>query len=88
MILKWNVPVDNEHHQIGGGQVVHVGCQGEDPRHVQVWTIESSHHTEPLVGPRWVTVVATGQTLPDVATHHGTVLVDAGRIVWHVVGQP
>ncbi len=76
-ILKWTVPVDDQWHPIGAGEVVHVACQGGSHA-VQVWTVE--------VGTcefRAARVYATGQPLPADAEYAGTAL--AGGFAWHVL---
>lgn len=82
-VLKWSVPVDDDWHAIGGGQVLHVGNQGAHGT-VCVWTLE--HDAEPTLS-RNVLVTGTGQPLPDHGDdpplrHIGSTL--AGPFVWHV----
>lgn len=79
-ILKWPVPVDDRDHPIGAGAVVHVGCQGDNPAVVQVWTDEW-HSDSPLV--TLARVYGTGQPIPEGDVVVGSVIV--GPLVWHVV---
>jgi hypothetical protein len=81
-ILKWTVPVDDQHHDIGAGRVVHVACQ-HHPAEVQVWTEETtgSQSTQRAL------VVGTGLHYPDDGAAVGTVVVSPG-LVWHVVVSP
>ena len=99
-ILKWNVPVDDNRHSIGGGPVVHVASQhtnnlqgyieaafrahGEPRELIQVWTDEEG---EPRPEQsRLVQVFGTGQPLPDHAGQPlGTAIAHNGTLVWHVI---
>jgi hypothetical protein len=77
-VLKWNIPVDDRPHSIGGGPVVLVACQ-HSPESVQVWTHESTSE-----GPtREVQVYGTGQPLVGTGAHVGSV-VAVPSLVWHV----
>lgn len=78
-ILKWDVPVDDHDHPIGFGDVVHVGCQGDQYSVVQVWTDEPND--EPVI--RSARVYGTGQPIPADDEHIGSVI--AGPLVWHVL---
>lgn len=82
-VLKWNIPADDRDHPIGGGQVLHVACQG-DRALVQVWTLETEDD-----GPyRAVRIFGTGQPVPDHAGPYlGTALAADGALVWHVFGS-
>ena len=77
-VLKFNVPVDNQWHPVGGGPVLHVGCQ--DAVVVAVWTLEdgSADHS------RTVRVFGTGYPLPNGVEHVGTAVAVGGRLVWHL----
>lgn len=78
-VLKWNVPVDDKPHEIGGGHVLLVACQ-HGPESVQVWTVE-------LDEPRTLLaqVFGTGQPLPgSVQAHVGSAVTAGGELVWHV----
>lgn len=79
-ILKWNVPVGDHDHPIGGGPVVHVACQNEQWDVVQVWTDEDD-----TMQPRSARVYGTGQPLPADDRHIGSVV--AGPLVWHVLAS-
>lgn len=85
-VLKWNVPVDDRPHQIGGGPVVLVDCQYGDPSNVQVWTVENGNQ-RPVIAQ----VYGTGQPAPTDAFAVGSVLVEGhtfGTLVWHVLTRP
>lgn len=77
-VLKWNVAVDDQPHEVGYGRVLHVACQ-YGPESVQVWTLElSKPHT------RLAQVFGTGQPLPDTVAAHLGSTVAAHALVWHV----
>ena len=80
-VLKWTVPVDDQWHPIGAGDVVHVACQMDGPFSVQVWTLEADN-----LEMRSACVFGTGQPLPDRVTHLGTALANQGALVWHLFG--
>lgn len=79
VVLKWNVPVDDETHEIGGGPVCFVGCQSRSDI-VQVWTIEDP------TAPSWrrVGVFGTGQPVTARGPFLGTAIAAGGFLVWHV----
>lgn len=79
--LRWSVPVDDQWHQIGSGQVLHVDARSNGT--VEVWTLEGS---APSVA-RTVRVYGTGQSIAEADTEHiGTALTPGGALVWHVFG--
>jgi len=81
-VLKWDVPVDDEPHEIGGGLVTLVACQ-HSPEVVQVWTTEEMASI--ATSRRLVQVFGTGQPLPDITGDHvGSVVTANGALVWHV----
>jgi len=81
-VYKWPVAVDDRPHKIGGGQVIHVGCQDPlDVDRVTVWTVEQRQGPVPK---RTVQIFATGQPLPFDAEPLGTALALGGRLVWHL----
>lgn len=80
-ILKWNVPVDDNYHPIGSGEVVHVGSQWGKRDEIQVWTKESGNVGETR---RIVQVYGTGHTIPSDAKPLGTVIAAGGHLVWHL----
>lgn len=83
-VLKWNVPVDDQIHEIGWGVVVHVQCQFA-VNVLQVWTLESDDPG--LVDPtRPVQVFGTGHVVPPGLTYLGTT-VAASTLVWHLFGD-
>ena len=83
-VLKWDVPVDDREHEIGGGRVRLVACQHSHDI-VQVWTEEPEHpgfgRTTP---PRMARVFGTGHPLPEAANHLGSVVTAGGSLVWHL----
>lgn len=88
-VLRWVVPVDDEPHEIGGGDVVLVAAR-RDPlaatgrRRVEVWTRELvDEQLQPVAPKRVVQVFATGQILEYSSEHVGSVL-DGQELVWHV----
>lgn len=82
-VLRWEVPVDDVWHEIGGGQVVHVASR-QGLAIVEVWTLRDGSGT-PFPGTE-VRVFGTGHPLPDdVGAHLGTTL--AGPLVWHLFGK-
>lgn len=78
-VLKWTVPVDDQWHPIGSGEVLHVACQ-RGPFSVEVWTLEADE-SDSL---RSVIICGTGQPLPENSRHIGTALANQGSLVWHV----
>lgn len=94
-VLRWDVPVDDSWHQIGGGPVMLVDCRalipGAPTGRVEVWTLERVGADWPKSGPldqtREVAVFGTGHRLdPQARTHLGSVLDPAvgGSLVWHI----
>ena len=82
-VLKWSVPVDDQPHKIGTGQVVHVACQ-HSPESVQIWTVEIDE------GSAWkpVQVFGTGHPIPTGWAHIGSTVTADGALVWHVFEAP
>lgn len=81
-VLRWDVPVDDEWHEIGAGRVVHVASRAHRKRPgdlVEVWTLEERPFpgTDELEGPRLVRVFGTGHEVPDEAHYIGTAVVPA-----------
>lgn len=82
-VLRWEVPVDDDWHKIGGGQVLHVAVR-RDRYTVEVWTLEPSRMARVMVGNeptdreiatitepmRTVRVYGTGQAISDADTEH------------------
>ena len=79
-VLKWDVPVDDQPHRIGGGDVIHVDSQRGRSDEIQVWTFENDQP----VRARVVRVFGTGHTVPLDAKPLGSVVVGGGHLVWHV----
>jgi hypothetical protein len=67
-VLRWEVPVDDDWHEIGGGRVVFIANRGQLPGlttgSVEVWTEEQLPDTWPatdaLLPPRHVSRPPTG----------------------------
>lgn len=85
-VLKWDVPVDDTTHRVGGGQIVHVGCQYADDV-VTVWTIEPRNR-DAVTAMRLVQIFGTGHPLPYFAEHVGTAMAANGALVWHLFELP
>ena len=86
IVLKWQVPVDDNPHPIGRGSAVLVDCQRPDV--VTVWTLEPSMS---YTADRQVQVFGTGQSIPIGSEHIGSVMTFGGALVWHVFtfkGEP
>lgn len=78
-VLKWAVPVNDQEHPIGTGNVLYVDTQG-DLDIVFVWTYEVG---SPNLNLRTARVFGTGQPIPPRAgSHIGSAQV--GPFVWHV----
>lgn len=88
-VLRYEVPVDDEWHEIVAGEAVHVACRRLDA--VEFWAIEGTEFTQTL------RVFGTGQPLPDEPLKHvGTALspeaperpimrgASYGALVWHL----
>ena len=79
-VLKWQVPVDDNEHQIGGGIVMLVASQYGDPAMVQVWTTEDGSDPN-----RIVRVFGTGQDVPEGSWWPiGSAMMANGQLVWHI----
>lgn len=83
-ILKWNIPVDDQPHEIGTGRVVHVACQ-YDEKSVQVWTEEDAEGKPYQVLAK---VVGTGQPFHRNGIPVGSCIAMNGSLVWHVIVYP
>lgn len=79
-VFKWDVPVDDDWHEIGSGPVVLVACQSRADV-VQVWTDEPDSENYKV---RAVRVYGTGQPVPLFDEHLGSVVTAMGALVWHV----
>ncbi len=82
-VLKWQVPVDDQEHQVGGGRVALVAIEGPID-YVTLWTIEpDSARTQ-----RLVRVFGTGQPLDTGWNHLGSARTrTTPRLVWHLFEQ-
>jgi hypothetical protein len=97
-VLRWEVPVDDSWHGIGGGQVLLVDARplmpGIATPRLEVWTLEELPpewpEADPIIPKREVSVFGTGHLLdPQVAQHLGSVIdrgVD-GALVWHLFSR-
>lgn len=89
-VLKWDVPIDDSWHPVGSGKVTLVAIQfpetpGLPASSLQVWTEEEcTPGGEPRNRLLAATVVGTGHKVPDFALHIGSVVSQAGALVWHV----
>lgn len=90
-VLRWEVPVDDEWHDIGAGRVVHVAARSYRKRPgdlVEVWTLEVDYAGDGSTADlamRPVTVIGTGHPAPSPAWYIGTAIVPA--FVVHETGQ-
>ena len=84
-VLKWNIPVDDRRHTIGGGQVLHAACQNHYDV-IQVWTEETGEKPDRIEAQ----IFGTGYTYPDDGVAVATVPVKFGThdLVWHVIVFP
>jgi DNA-binding transcriptional regulator YhcF (GntR family) len=80
-VLRWEVPVDDEWHEIGAGRVVEVAVRNTRRTFnqrdvVEVWTLENTPDvsTEDLV-KRSAMIVGTGQPAPENTEYLGTAIV-------------
>lgn len=84
-VLRWDVPVDSQWHDIGAGPVVLVAARTHRERPgdlVEVWTLEDTPGTSTADLPhRAVTVIGTGHPAPNDTRHIGSAIVPAMRIV-------
>lgn len=89
-ILRWDVPVDDQPHPIGRGNVVMVATRPPRPgmpRHVvEVWTEEHPGPNLDGIRTRDAQVYGTGHEVPGRYRHLGSCLdvVTNGSLVWHV----
>lgn len=81
-VLRWDVPVDDQWHDIGAGYVVNVASRHYYERPgdlVEVWTLEDTADTNPgdslSIPMRSVTVVGTGHPVPENTEHVGSAVV-------------
>lgn len=85
-VLRWDVPVGNEWHEIGAGPVVHVAARDYRRKPgdlIEVWTLEHvpDDATTFDVPKRSVGVFGTNHPLPDAVYHIGTAIVPSFRVV-------
>lgn len=101
-VLRWEVPVDGQWHEIGAGRVVQVAVRNtrtEAQRHlVEMWTLESTNGLSMEgVGARSAIVMGTGDPAPENTEYLGSAIVpldvieefavrSVAGLVWHVFG--
>jgi hypothetical protein len=77
-VLRWEVPVDDHVHEIGGGRLLWVAARNLGV--VEAWTEEDG--SQPA---RLAVVVGTGHPIPEDATDHlGSTFDAGGALVWHL----
>lgn len=81
-VLRWEVPVDDDWHDIGAGYVVEVAARDHRSSPgdlVEVWTLEDTADTNPgdslSIPMRSVTVIGTGHPVPPDTEHVGSAIV-------------
>lgn len=79
-ILRYEVPVDGEWHEVRCGNIVHVASRSPDV--VEVWASAVSDFWE---SERMLRVYGTGHAIEVGAVHVGTALAADGRLVWHLL---
>lgn len=83
-VLRWDVPVDDQWHEIGAGRVVEVAARAHRERPgdlVEVWTLEDYPGTSTADLPkRSVIVVGTGHPAPLDSVYLGTAIVPELRL--------
>jgi hypothetical protein len=84
-VLRWEIPVDDQWHQIGGGRVLHTACRPPSATTVHIWTLEPENTA---IAPRHACVIGTGHRVPmDAGDHLGTAITHDDALVWHVFEQ-
>jgi hypothetical protein len=89
-VIRWVVPVDDEHHEFPlNGAILHVDCRA--PHAVTMWTLDTGGPTM----PRTFRVFGTGHDVPGSARFIGTALSPdmppfspRGALVWHLFEVP
>jgi hypothetical protein len=84
LVLKWDVPVDNLPHDIGGGPVVHVATLKGRVDEIQVWTKEIDVDKAYLYR-RDVQVIEGAHPFPNDCEVLGTVICSDGNLIYHVI---
>jgi len=86
-ILKTQLPVDNDWHELEGvhfpGQIKHIACQF-DVSIVQVWFEEDTNEYVRTPSNIKGRIYGTGQPIEDIASWAGTTVVADGELVWHL----
>lgn len=78
IMYKWTVPVDDQPHKIGGGNVMY--ARSRKASEVEVWTEENLENPYPA---RLVQVVGTGHPYSN-AFVEATMPVENSILVWHL----
>lgn len=81
-VLRWEVPVDDDWHQIGAGRALHVAARTHRNRPgdlVEVWTLEEGPDAGAWgeIEGRFVTIVGTGHPVPAESYYIGSAVVPA-----------
>ena len=90
-VLRWTVPLDDQWHEVGPGEVMLVSWRESNVNAVEVWTEEylpDGWPTVDLLRHRKVKVFGTGHLLdPEAQEHLGSTMSHDGHFVWHVFAQ-
>lgn len=83
-VLRWEVPVDDQWHNVGSGPIAMIASRDDPGALVEVWTIQPTHeHAD-----RLVRAFGTGQPVPPDTIYLGSTLAGPGRaLAWHVFEQ-
>lgn len=81
-VLKWEVPVDDQEHSIGAGDVTLVAASIDV---VTVWTVEPVGLVEGEGRMRRVQVYGTGMQFRNSLRVLGSAISASSGLVWHVV---
>lgn len=77
-ILRYEIPVDDQEHELRVGRIVHVAAR--TPEAVEVWAEDYVHPW----GRKFM-VVGTGHDFPLGWRHVGSALSFSGYLVWHLL---
>lgn len=81
-VLMWKVPIDDLPHDVGGGEVVHIGNLSGEPDVLQIWTKEEDVDKAHLYR-RDVQVIVGAHPFPNNAAVLGSHI--SGRIIYHLI---
>lgn len=95
-ILRWEIPVDDDDHQVSAeGPVLRVAQHRDFANRVEFWTLDVSDEefwNAPIgtrapapVEPRVFRVFGTGPPIPDGYVWRGTTGRTANGLVWHLL---